>query len=353
MRTCSIALLIALVTQSSIADEKLSTLIIDGQNNHRWMETTPVIRDILEQSGRFEVDVMTAPPKGSNMDYFQPAFSNYAVVVSNYNGDLWAKNAQDRFVKYVRGGGGFVSIHAANNAFPEWKEYNEIIGLGGWGGRSERHGPYVFFRDGGFERDYREGRGGTHGARRPFVVNIRNTEHPITRGLPTEWKHQRDELYGLLRGPAANLTVLATAHSRPKNYEPEHEPQLMTVEYGKGRTFHTTLGHDVQAMSCTGFAVTLQRGTEWAATGKVTLTDIPADFPSAEEVSVRETPPPSEAVKAIMAADTARRAADKARRNAEKKRQAKGEKRASTVIETGVLPTRRKRRQTETAGSEQ
>jgi type 1 glutamine amidotransferase len=67
------------------------------------------------------------------------------------------------------------------------------------------------------------------------------------------------------------MTVLATAHSDPKNKGTGHdEPVLMALRYGKGRVFHTTLGHDVAALSCVGFITTFQRGTEWAATGKVT-----------------------------------------------------------------------------------
>ena len=293
--------------------DKLRALIVDGQNNHRWLETTPVIGNILEETGLFEVEVATSPPLGSPMENFQPDFADYDVVVSNFNGDLWCSAARDSFVKYIRNGGGFVSIHASDNAFPTWREYNEIIGLGGWGQRNEKDGPYVFYREGKFVRDNRPGRGGTHGARRPFVVDVRNTQHPITRGLPTQWKHARDELYGLLRGPAKNLTVLATAQSKPKNYLPEHEPMLFTVEYGKGRSFQTTLGHDVDAMRCVGFAVTLQRGAEWAATGKVTQS-IPDNFPTVEDVSLRDALEVSEERQAAIKRERSQRSAEIIRR---------------------------------------
>jgi uncharacterized protein len=81
--------------------------------------------------------------------------------------------------------------------------------------------------------------------------------------------------------------VLATAYSDPGNKGTGHdEPTLMVLNYGKGRVFHTTMGHDIPALSCVGFIVTLQRGTEWAATGKVTQ-KVPAGFPTAETVSYR------------------------------------------------------------------
>jgi type 1 glutamine amidotransferase len=107
------------------------------------------------------------------------------------------------------------------------------------------------------------------------------------KGLPTAWMHAGDELYAHLRGPGENMTVLATAYSDPKNNgSGRDEPALLVVGYGSGRVFHTTWGHDMVALSCVGFLTTLQRGTEWAATGRVTQ-KVPATFPSANTVSYR------------------------------------------------------------------
>ena len=266
----------------------MKALIIDGQNNHKWKETTPVLKKILEEGGLFKVDVATAPEKGKDMTGFKPNFSAYDVVVSNYNGERWSPETEKAFVNYVKAGGGFVCVHAANNSFPDWKEYNEMIGLGGWGGRNEKSGPYVRFVDGKFVRDNSPGTGGSHGAQHEFVIEVRDSNHPITAGLPAKWKHSQDELYDRLRGPAENLHVLATAFSRTETRgSGQHEPMLMTLSYGKGRVFHTTLGDNVGSMRCVGFITTLQRGTEWAAAGKVTL-PMPKDFPTAEKVVTRE-----------------------------------------------------------------
>lgn len=262
-------------------------LLIDGQNNHNWQETTPHIKRALEASSLFTVDIATSPPQGEDLSNFKPDFASYDVVVSNYNGEPWPAATKSAFEAYVREGGGFVSVHAADNAFPEWKEYNRIIALGGWGGRDENSGPYVRFRNGEIIQDESAGRGGSHGARHEFPVVIREASHPITRGLPTKWMHAQDELYDRLRGPAEHLTVLATAYSDPSTRGTgEHEPILMAIQYGKGRAFHTTLGHDVVAMQCAGFITTLQRGAEWAATGKVTQT-VPGDFPGPDAVKLR------------------------------------------------------------------
>jgi uncharacterized protein len=260
-------------------------LIITGQNNHEWKGSTPVLKQILENSGLFACDIAQTPPEKQDMSTFKPDFSKYNLVVLDYNGDAWPAETQKAFESFVSGGGGVVVYHAADNAFPEWKEYNKIIGLGGWGNRSEKDGPYVRWRNDSIVRDMTPGRGGSHGKQHAFRVTMRDSLNPIVKGLPKAWMHCQDELYSELRGPAENLTVLATAFAdTSKGGTGKHEPVLMTINYGKGRVFHTTLGHAMgdsayPAMECVGFIVTTQRGAEWAATGKVTQA-VPEAFPS-------------------------------------------------------------------------
>jgi type 1 glutamine amidotransferase len=273
-----------LVATAACAASPLPALIVDGQNNHDWKKTTPVLKQLLEESGLFKVDVVTSPPKGEDFSNFNPDFSKYKVVISNYNGEPWPETVQLSFEKYVANGGGFVSYHAADNAFPKWQGYNQMIGEGGWGNQP---GPYWYFKDGKLISDDSPGPTGSHGARHPFRVVIRNSKHPITKGLPPAWMHTGDELYARLRGPFEHVTVLGTAFSDPENKGTGHdEAMLMAISFGKGRVFHTTLGHDVPAMQCAGFITTFQRGAEWAATGKVTV-KVPKDFPTADQVSIR------------------------------------------------------------------
>jgi type 1 glutamine amidotransferase len=287
-RLLAFALVLSFVSVADAA-EKLKLLIIDGQNNHAWAKTTPVMQKWLTDSGRFTVDVATSPAKGQDMSGFAPEFKKYDVVLSNYNGDEWSAATKQAFLDYVQNGGGVAIIHAANNSFSKWDEYNKLIGLGGWGGRNEKHGPYVRFRDGQIVRDTQPGGGGHHGKQHPFAVIIRDDKHPITRGLPPVFMHAQDELYDKLRGPAENMTVLATAYADPATGgSGEHEPMIMTIGYGKGRVFHTPMGHSPETMNCVGFITVLLRGCEWAATGDVTLTEVPKDFPTADNVSTRE-----------------------------------------------------------------
>ncbi len=265
---------------------KIKLLVVDGQNNHNWKATTPVIEAALARSGRFVVEVSTAPQKGAPKEAWEgwnPKFSDYAVVVSNYNGELWPEPVQRSFERYVSEGGGFVCLHAANNAFPEWLEYNRMIGVGGWGGRNEKNGPLLYRKEGQLVRDPAKGSGGGHGPQHEFAVEVLDKEHPITRGIPHKWKHASDELYHALRGPAENLALLGVAYSPVTQRE---EPMLLTLSYGKGRVFHTPMGHSDVSMRCAGFQTLLERGAEWAATGDVTLA-VPTDFPGTDAVSAR------------------------------------------------------------------
>ncbi len=277
-----------LTPNASAEDKKLKALIIDGRNNHDWKATTPLIKKALESSERFTVEVATAPPNGQDLSKFKPAFADYAVVVSNYNdGELWSEETRTAFVNYVKKGGGFVVVHAGNNAFTSWPEYNDMIGLG-W--RGADFGERVTLTDDGkVERTpKKQGPGAGHGPQHEFQVVIRDAEHPITKDLPRAWMHAKDELYHGQRGPARDMTILASAFSKGQGSTDAHEPMLWTIPYGKGRVFTTVLGHATYSMECVGFIVTLQRGAEWAATGKVTLTKVPDDFPTADKVSARK-----------------------------------------------------------------
>ncbi len=291
---------------SAASAPPLKVMLLTGQSNqyHDWSKSAPLVKSQLEQTGLFAVDVVTTPPKGADMSGFAPKWSNYAAVVMVYEGAEFPDATKAAFVDYMKNGGGLVTIHDSDNAFPYWKEFNEMIAVGGWGfrangtigARDASWGPKIRWRDGKMALDAETPGNASHPPRGDFVVTTRTPDHPIMRGLPAAWLHANDEIYSHLRGPAKNVTVLATAHAekaKHPNSSGEHEPMLMTISYGKGRIFHTTLGHvaprdqpPFTSITCAGFVVTLQRGTEWAATGKVTQ-KVPADFPTAEKISVR------------------------------------------------------------------
>ncbi len=274
---------------SPVASKPLRVLLLDGHNPyHNWQKTTPVLQHTLRESGKFSVDIATAPPEGEDMSHYRPVFADYDVVLSNYNSQHWDDEIKAAFLKYLREGGGFVCVHAADNAFAKWPEYNEVCGLGGWFGRNKDSGPYVYYQDDKLVIDPSPGRCGHHGPQHEYQVKIRDAEHPITRGLPPLWLHTRDELYDSMRGPAKNMTLLATAYSDPKHKGTDRdEPILMVLSYGKGRIFHTMMGHAGDSLRGVGFITTLLRGTEWAATGEVTF-PVPDDFPTATMTRSRD-----------------------------------------------------------------
>lgn len=263
---------------------KIKVLLVDGQNNHDWKRCSPVMIDTLLATGRFEIE--RAIVTKEEIADFNPDFAKYQVILSNYNGEPWLEETQRSFVQYMKGGGNLVVVHAADNSFPEWKEFNEMIGLGGWKGRNEKDGPYVYWKDGKIVRDNSKGRGGSHGRPWEYKVVVRDREHPITRGLPSEFLMVKEELYDRLRGPAKNMTVLATAFA--EGGSERHEPVLMTIKYGKGRVFHTVMGHSHTSMGGVAFQETLIRGTEWAATGKVSFAPVTAEDLPADRAAYRD-----------------------------------------------------------------
>ena len=276
------------------ARKPIKTLLITGQNNHNWQVSHVVLKQILENSGRFDVDFVISPEQGKDMSGFVLDFSPYQLVVLDYNGDSWPEETNRRFLEYVQNGGGVVIYHAADNAFSKWPEFNRICALGGWEGRNENSGPYVYWKDGKLVKDSSAGPGGSHGRQHEYVLNRCDKVHPVVKGLRINWLHAKDELYDRMRGPGNIRDILYTAYSdKETNGSGREEPLVFTVDYGNARIFHTMLGHagatteDNIAMQCTGFQVLLLRGAEWAATGKVTQ-KVPKDFPTETTCSYRK-----------------------------------------------------------------
>lgn len=273
--------------------DKPDILIISGQNNHNWQVSHLQLKEILSDSGLFNVDICLTPPDGGDMSSFRPEFSAYDAILLDYNGDRWPEETDKAFLEYVNNGGGVIIYHASDNAFSTWEEFNRIIALGGWEGRDEKSGPYYYLVDGKPVIDNTPGPGGSHGEQREYHMHSHNNEHPIIKGLPDKWLHAQDEMYDRMRGPANIKDLLYSGYADPaRGGSGREEPLVFTVDYGNARIFHLMIGHcgptaeDNPAMQCAGFQTLLLRGTEWAATGKVKQ-PVPSDFPTEQAVSLR------------------------------------------------------------------
>ena len=286
----SLLSLLFLATFAPAEEAKIRVLIIDGQNNHDWRRMTPWHKAQLEATGLFTVDVSTTPSGGKDWAAWQPEFSKYKVILSNYNGQPWPAPIQKAFTDFVENGGGVVIIHAANNAFPSWKEYDQMIGLG-W--RGSDYGNRVTVANDGAVVIHKpkDGPGAGHGAQWEFIVTAREASHPIMKDLPATWKHGQDELYHGQRGPAENMHILATAFSdKAKGGTGENEPMVWWIPFGKGKVVTNLMGHvgpKTDAIQCAGANLITLRACQWVATGNVTL-PVPKNFPTPEKSVILE-----------------------------------------------------------------
>jgi type 1 glutamine amidotransferase len=209
-------------------------VILTGANNHDWKSTTPVLERILEDSGKFTVDVVTEPELLT-----MGKLAAYDVLLSNWNGfgrkkpAPWSEVLRTAYAGFVRGGGGHVVVHAGASSFYDWDAY-QAIGIANWG------------------------KGTGHKSVHEFEVRITAGNHSITRGM--EKFKTTDELwYRPFVHP--DSTVLAEAFSRTTG---NWEPTALVSTFGKGRCFTLLLGHDAKTMEEEGFQALLLRGTAWA-----------------------------------------------------------------------------------------
>ena len=246
---------------AQLDSKKVKVLILSGINNHDWRASTPYLKQLLLDSGRFDVRVAEWP-SGLSAKTLEP----FDAILVDYCGPRWGEPTERAIEAFVKSGKGMIVVHAASYPFgdapilgdhmtntgktePAWMEYRKMVG-GYW---SKKEAPVT-----------------GHGARHSFQVRFADRAHPIAQGLEESF-WQTDELYHSMRMmPGAKVLASALDEEKYKGTG-KAEPILWTVEYGRGRVFQTVLGHNIAAMQSPGFKATLLRGSEWAASGKVTL----------------------------------------------------------------------------------
>lgn len=275
------------------SDKVIPVLIVDGFSNHDWKQTTKLTRWILEESGRFNVEVSTIPMDSTERARWLPEFGKYSVVIQNTNNInqpalRWPLPAEKALEKYVASGGGLYILHSANNAFPHWAEYDKMIGLG-WRPAAVGYALEIDSDKNIIRHMPGEGKSTGHGERFNALIQV-FTKHPINQNFPDRWQTANTEVYYFPRGPAENLTVLSYAYDSTSTHRTW--PVEWLVTYGKGRVYNSSLGHlwvgetYPAAYRCIGYQTTMIRVTEWLATEKVTY-PVPKNFPTENSLSLK------------------------------------------------------------------
>lgn len=295
-RSLAITAVFLLAAFPAVLAGQTRVLIVDGFSNHDWRRTTACLKELMEKHGGYAVDVCTFPAAAAQAEQeaWCPDFNGYDVVVQNTNGGTkgpeWGAKAKKALQQYLKEGGGMLAFHAANNAFPQWPEYNLMIGLG-W--RPKNGGTSLVITDDGTVLRLPSGEGGStsHGERMDALIT-RLGNHPMHAGLPRRWRAADIEVYRYARGPAESVQVLSYAREPLTGL---NFPVEWAVRYGKGRVYTSTLGHvwtgdaELKGIQCAGFQTLLFRALDWLA-GKTVSDIVPADFPSPDKPSLRTAP---------------------------------------------------------------
>lgn len=219
----------------AVADEAKQVLLVTGQDypGHKWQETAPVLAKDIAADSRMKVTV-TEDPK----TLASPDLNKYDAIVLHFmNWELPdpGPEARANLKKFVEDGKGLMLVHFACGAFQGWPEFRELAGRA-YDPKLPPHDPFG-----------------------PFEVRIDKPDHPITKGMQSF--EVADELYTCLAGEKP-VEVLASAHSKVTGND---HPMAFVLSFGKGRVFHSPLGHDAAAFGNAGVAELMRRGCAWVS----------------------------------------------------------------------------------------
>ena len=222
------------VAQTPVANPIRILIVDDLSQGYYHMFTATTLRDIIRKDERFHVTLVEdAEVLGTDLPF------DYDVILlhfKNYREPKRNAAMKVNLEKFVNEGGGLFVYHFACGAFENWTEFDKFSGRV-WDPELPPHDPY--------------GR---------FAVNIIDKEHPITKGVGNF--EIDDELYTCLKESNVPIRVIAEATSK---VDGKKYPMAFVLENGKGRTFHTTLGHDDKSLSCEGFQTMIKNALVWCA----------------------------------------------------------------------------------------
>ena len=163
---------------------------------------------------------------------------DYDVLMMNFkNYDPLKREeaAKKNLVRFINEGGGLMYFHFTGGAFENWPEFVNVSGRV-WNPSFRAHDPY-----------------------QEFTVQITRKDHPIMKGI-NDFKIT-DELYTCLDGKR-EIEVLAESKS---SVDGKMYPMAFVFTEGKGRGFHTVLGHDGKAFESPELTPLLQNAAIWCA----------------------------------------------------------------------------------------
>ena len=227
----------SLVLQAADAPAKTKVLLITGDDvspAHDWLSCAAATRDVLKDSGRFDVDVIGGAEVLANEANLKNVDVIY-LMLYNAKTPTLSDKGKENLLNFVKGGKGFVVTHLSSASFKDWPEFKALCG-----------------------RIWVMGTSG-HGPRSVFKAVVVDKASPITKGVSDF--EQDDELYAKLQGEAP-IRVLVQADS---DWSKKTEPLAFTLDYGKGRVFHHTFGHDAKAIGTPEVKKLIVQGTAWAA----------------------------------------------------------------------------------------
>ncbi|UCD61522.1 MAG: ThuA domain-containing protein [Flavobacteriaceae bacterium] len=304
IRTLVIAItLLIYSTGNGQSEKRTQILILQSYDHHDSEFQAYTFEKILHQTGNYHIDKIVGTEEKFWYDQ-EINFKDYDLIVSSGLGhDNIPMDIASKLEQYIKEGGNMVLVHQGVTSFASqnWPVFQKIIGFGWYGSASGTHTYWDDSTKTWIETPRFHGVAPAHGKQHEFVVQVRDTEHPITKGIPLEWMHGMDEFYHGMRGSKENVEILATAFSDINMWgSGRHEPIAWTSKYGAGRVFVTVLGHVFQekyadgvpginsfenknlAIHCVGFQSLFARGVEWAATGSVSI-GFPWNFPTKEK----------------------------------------------------------------------
>ena len=207
----------------------MNLIVITG-GSHPYEESTPVLVDFLEGAGHQVMLTDDASVLASE------GLSSHEVLVFNtlrVGETTLTRAEQIGMTQFVGGGHGFVCIHISGCLPEAWNEYHDVTG-GGWIRGVSTHPPYG-----------------------QFSVRMAGSEHPCAEGIADFVTN--DELYNKLGWKEGN-SVFLTAELEGETY-----PMAWTRNYGKGKVFATTLGHDGLSFQTPELQRLILNGVSWAA----------------------------------------------------------------------------------------